>query len=119
MQRVLVVEDDSWQREHVARVLQKHGYETAESAHVLEAIDHIDTFQPDVIVLDMMLPGSNGLVLLHELQSHSDLASIPIVVMTTRSDISIAELRPYGVKTVLDKTTMQLEDIVAAIRKVL
>lgn len=118
MTRVLIVEDDSWQREHVARVLQKQGYETAQSAHALEAIDHIDTFHPDVIVLDMMLPGSNGLVLLHELQSHSDLASIPIVVMSTRTDLSMTELQPYGVKVVLDKTTMQLDDIVAAIRKV-
>lgn len=117
MTRVLIVEDDVWQRQHVSRVLQQNGFETAESAHALEAIDLVDTFQPNVIMLDMMLPGPNGLVLLHELQSHSDLAQIPVVVMSTRSDLSLEQLAPYGVKVVLDKASMQLSDIVAAVNK--
>lgn len=117
MTRVLIVEDDTWQRQHVSRVLAKHGFQTAESAHALEAIDRIDVFKPDVIVLDIMLPGPNGFVLLHELQSHSDLAQIPIVVMTTHSDISLDQLQPYGVKVVLHKATMHPDDIVAAIRR--
>lgn len=119
MARVLIVEDDTWQREHVSRVLQRHGFDTAESAHALAAIDHIDTFQPDVILLDVMLPGPNGLVLLHELQSYSDLAQIPIVVMSTRTDMTLQQLQPYGVKVVLDKSSMRPDDIVAAIRRVL
>ncbi|NCU39228.1 response regulator [Candidatus Saccharibacteria bacterium] len=118
MARVLIVEDDAWQREHVSRVLTKHGYQTAESAHALEAIVHIDVFKPDVIVLDIMLPGPNGFVLLHELQSHSDLARIPIIVMSTHSDVTLEELQPYGVKVVLDKASMRPDDIVAAVRKV-
>lgn len=117
MTRVLIVEDDTWQREHAADLLRKNKYVVAESAHALEAIDQIDTFQPDVIILDMMLPGSNGMALLHELQSHSDLASIPVVVMSTRTDISIENLQPYGVKVLLDKAKMQLDDLVAAVKK--
>ncbi len=116
--RVLIVEDDAWQREHVAQLLTKHEFVVGESAHALEAIDQVDTFRPDVIVLDMMLPGVNGLTLLHELQSHADLAAIPVIVMSTRSDLSLAELEPYGVRVVLDKSTVQPEDIVAAVRKV-
>lgn len=115
--RVLIIEDDNWLREHAADVLRKNDFTVAESAHALEAIDQIDTFQPDAIILDMMLPGSNGMALLHELQSHSDLASIPIVVMSTLTDFDIEQLRPYGVKAVLDKSTMQLEDILAAVKK--
>lgn len=115
--RVLVIEDDDWQREHTADVLRKHDFAVAESAHALEAIDQIDTFQPDVIILDMMLPGYNGIALLHELQSHSDLASIPVVVISTLTDFTLDQLQPYGVRVVLDKATMQLDDIVAAVKK--
>ncbi|HTK39570.1 MAG TPA: response regulator [Patescibacteria group bacterium] len=119
MSRILIVEDDAWQREHVASLLTKHGYTVKESPHALDAINSIDTFGPDAIVLDLMLPGANGLVLLHELQSHSDLASIPIVVMSTRSDVDAKSLVVYGVKVVLDKATMQPSDLLSALRKVL
>jgi CheY-like chemotaxis protein len=75
---------------------------------------------PDAVILDFLLTGQNALALLHELQSHSDLASIPVILCTnSASDIAADELVAYGVVAVLDKTTMYPDDIVAAIRKVL
>lgn len=116
MTHVLIVEDDTWQSEHIARQLERAGYRTQIAAHALEAIDKVDHSRPDVIVLDMMLPAANGMTLLHELRSHADLAHIPVIICSAES-YSLKDLQPYGVVAVLDKTTMTNDDIVRTVRK--
>lgn len=117
MTKVLIVEDDPWQRDHVAGVLKRAGMTTSQTGDAYSALDEIDEFQPDAVLLDMMLPGVNGMALLHELQSHDDLAAIPVVVMSVSSDATSDELAPYGVVRVLDKASAKPDDIVAAVRK--
>lgn len=117
MTKVLIVEDDPWQRDHVASVLGRRKMEVQVSGHAYEALDAIDNSPPDVILLDMKLPGVNAMALLHELQSHDDLARIPVVVMSAQTDVTYEELAPYGVVRLLDKATMKPEDIAAAVRK--
>lgn len=117
MQRVVVVEDDQWLAEHYLRVLRRAGYETYHAAHALGAIDIIDDVRPDVILLDVLLTGTTALALLHELQSHDDLADIPVVLATNLADqIELDDVASYGVKRILDKATMHPEDVVVAIR---
>lgn len=118
MTQVLVVEDDAWQAEHIERQLRRAGYSVERAAHGLAAIDAVDQQTPDVVLLDLMLPGGNGLTLLHELQSHADLAQIPVVVCSTEP-LKLDDLRPYGVRSVLDKTTMTNADLGEAIGRAL
>jgi DNA-binding response OmpR family regulator len=117
---ILIVEDDDWMAEQHARTLRSAGFSSEVVTHAFAAIDAIDVRVPDAVILDFLLTGQNALALLHELQSHSDLASIPVILCTnSASDIAADELVAYGVVAVLDKTTMYPDDIVAAIRKVL
>jgi len=117
---VLIVEDDAWLAEQYARLLQDAGFRVAIVAHALAAIDAVDDIVPDVMILDLMLVGPNAFTLLHELQSHTDLAEIPIILCTTSADQLVAEdVAVYGVCVVLDKTTMQPSDLVAAVKKLL
>lgn len=119
-QKVLIVEDDIWLGEQQARVLEKAGYKTFVSPHASAAIDAVDDEKPDVIVLDMLLTGSTALPLLHELQSYGDTGRLPIVLCTNlASDIRIEDVEPYGVRRILDKTTMEPDDLVSAVRSVL
>lgn len=118
--RVLVIDDDQWLVDGYVRTLEAAGYVVERAENTLEAMDMIDRVQPSVIVLDLFMPGPNGIVLLHELQSHTDLARIPVVLVSNAArDIQPDALHAYGVLQVLDKTTMQPGDIVAAVRKVL
>lgn len=112
---VLIVEDNKWQREEMARLLQTADTTIIQAAHVLDAIEVIDEQIPDVIVLDMMLPGPNGMTLLHELRTHTDLAQIPVVVCSSH-ELQLSELRPYGVVAVLAKASMTPQQIVASIQ---
>ncbi|QQS21531.1 response regulator [Candidatus Saccharibacteria bacterium] len=117
---VIVIDDDQWLAEQYKHVLEKAGFAVTIAAHAIEGIDMIDSLHPQVIILDIFMPGPNGVVLIHELKSHSDLADIPIIVCTnSASDLPADGLRTYGVEVVLDKTTMHPSDIVAAVRKVL
>lgn len=118
MRQVLVIEDDAWQAEMIERQLSHYGFTVMVVHNALDAFAAIDAKMPAAIVLDMMLPGPNGMTFLHELRSHSDLASLPVIVCSTQS-LALESLRPYGVGVVLDKTTMETDDIAVAVRKVL
>lgn len=116
-QLVLIVEDDEWVGEGYQTSLNKAGFDTNVVTNGLEAIDSIDGSCPDVVVLDLFLPGPNGLALIHEIRSHDDLESIPVVMITNSAEqISDDELSVYGVSRLLDKSTMQPQDVVTAVR---
>lgn len=117
LQRVVVVEDDQWLAEHYLRILRRAGYEAYHAAHAIGAIDIIDDVQPHAILLDVLLTGTTALALLHELQSHDDLANIPVVLATNLADqIELDDVASYGVRRILDKATMHPDDVVTAIR---
>lgn len=117
---VLIVEDDDWLAEQHVRTLAGAGIRAEFVPHALAAIDAIDNGIPDALVLDVLLAGPNAFTLLHELQSHADLASIPVILCTNSADqLADEDIAAYGVRRVLDKATMHPNDLVTAIKKVL
>ena len=119
MTRVLLVEDDAWLAEVEASVITEAGYEVQIAPHAPAAIDLVDTFKPDIIVLDVLLAGSTAFALLNELQSYSDTGMVPVVLCTNIADqFNAKKLKEYGVMRVVDKTTMYPADLIAAIRSV-
>ena len=119
MTKVLLVEDDAWLAETEVSVLEQAGYEVALAPHALAAIDLVDDFSPDVIILDVLLNGSTAFAFLNELQSHVDTRDVPVVLCTNLAQsLSKSDLKNYGVKRVVDKTTMHPDDLVVAVRAV-
>lgn len=118
--RVLVIDDDEWLMDEYTRTLAAAGYAVGRAGNALEAMAAIDHLKPNVIILDLFMPGPNGIVLLHELQSHADLNRIPVILVSNAAnDIKPDVLAPYGVVLVLDKTSMQPGDVLAAVKRVL
>lgn len=116
--RILLIDDDTWLAELMGRALTKAGYGVSMVHNALEGMQRIDTYKPHLIVLDLFMPGPNGIVLLHEMQSYSDTAAIPVVLCTNSAgDLPSETFAPYGVRRVLDKATMEPADIVAAARR--
>ena len=120
MTRVLLVEDEVWLGESYMKRLMAEGYEAAWCRDGYAAIEAIDEARPDVVVLDLLLPWANGLQLLHELASHTDLVTIPVIICSSAlpENVSVDQLRHYGVRQVLDKTSLRPRDLVAAVRGV-
>jgi len=116
---ILIVEDDDWLAAHHERILTGAGYVVNSVPHAIAAIESIDVHRPDVLIADVFLAGPNAFTLLHELQSHSDFADIPVILCTNIAhDIAGEDIALYGIRRVLDKTTMQPQDLIAAVRSV-
>jgi DNA-binding response OmpR family regulator len=120
MTNVLLVEDDAWLATLEVAILTEAGFDVTHAAHAYTAIERIDDAPPDVMIVDMLLSGTTGLALLHELQSYVDTKNIPVIICTNLADsLTVSDLAAYGVRRIVDKTTMHPSDLVAAVRAVL
>lgn len=84
--RVLVVEDERDLNELVTLNLQRNGYEVICSFNGNDAVERARTQLPDLIVLDVMLPGIDGNEVTRQLKSDPKTANIPIIMLTARSE---------------------------------
>jgi len=118
--KVLVIENEPWLSERYEKTLRQADFEVISTSNAYSAMDMIDEERPSAIVMGLLLSGAGGLSLLHELQSYSDTATIPVIVCSnTTAGISQEDLEPYGVRRLLDIGTMQPGDVAAAVRSAL
>jgi DNA-binding response OmpR family regulator len=82
---VLVVDDEPTVREVVARYLRRDGFRTLEAGDGQTARELVERDEPSLVVLDVMLPGMDGLALCRWIRSRSDL---PVILLTARGDES-------------------------------
>jgi DNA-binding response OmpR family regulator len=80
---VLVVDDEPMVREVVARYLTLDGMRVHEAADGVAALAWIGAHRPDLVVLDIMLPGTDGLTILRQLRAATD---VPVILLTARTD---------------------------------
>jgi DNA-binding response OmpR family regulator len=83
MKTVLVVDDEPIVREVVVRYLEREGYRTLEAADGRRARELLERESPSLVVLDLMLPGTDGLSLCRWIRSRSDL---PVIMLTARGE---------------------------------
>lgn len=80
--RVLIV-DDSFDLRHVfARVLKGYGFEVCEACDGQEALGSLASFDPDVVLTDVNMPGIDGLELIRRIRAIPAMAEVPIITMT-------------------------------------
>jgi CheY-like chemotaxis protein len=79
---VLIVEDDEDLRRLFRTTLALAGFEVREAGDGLEALQRIDADPPDLVVLDLVLPGVSGVVVYQEIAAQAVTRHIPIVVIT-------------------------------------
>jgi two-component system, OmpR family, alkaline phosphatase synthesis response regulator PhoP len=85
-EKILVVEDESDIRELVAYNLVKQGYRVIPSETGEDGLRLVRSETPDLIVLDLMLPGVDGLEVCRTLKRDPDTASIPLVMLTAKGE---------------------------------
>jgi two-component system phosphate regulon response regulator PhoB len=84
--RILVVEDERDISALVAYHLTKEGYRVRTAEGGQEALELAEAERPDLVVLDLMLPGFSGYDVLTELQKRPELADVPVIVLTARRE---------------------------------
>jgi DNA-binding response OmpR family regulator len=80
--KILIAEDEA----HVAKIIQfkleKNGYEVIHKSNGKEVLASIISDKPDLILLDVMMPGMNGFDVLKEMQKYPDIKDIPTIMVT-------------------------------------
>lgn len=82
--KIIVCDDEPHLREMVAEYLGEKGYEVVEAANGSELKSVLLTNEPDLIILDVNMPGSDGLTILRELRVDS---TVPVIMLTAASDV--------------------------------
>ena len=86
MAKILVVEDDPAVRDVVEHALSREGMETATVENGEEALERLRGEPFDLVVLDVMLPGMDGISVCRELRADDENGDIPVVMLTARDD---------------------------------
>jgi DNA-binding response OmpR family regulator len=83
MAKVLVVEDEQVVREVVVKYLRREGYQTLEAGDGDTACSLVERERPDLVVLDVMLPGRDGLAVCRWIRARSE---VPVIMLTARGE---------------------------------
>lgn len=83
MTKIVIVEDEPSISEVVSLYLKRAGYAVTSYADGVQALKALNAQLPDLIILDVMLPGMDGFALTRQLRDHSD---VPIILLTSRRD---------------------------------
>jgi DNA-binding response OmpR family regulator len=84
MEKILIIEDELLLAKHLAEKLRDEGYEVLAATNGEEGLEKVRVQRPDLVVLDIMLPGIDGLSLCRMIQRDPDLMHIPIIMLTAR-----------------------------------
>ncbi len=82
MKTVLIADDKATSRELVRTVLEKSGYTVVEAGDGIEALRNARESKPDLIILDLHMPGLDGFGVVREIRLDKDLAATPVMALT-------------------------------------
>lgn len=85
MKRIVIAEDDLFMREELRDILLKEQYEIAVVENFRHTVGEIEKSSPDLVLLDVNLPGSSGFEICRELKKHT---AVPVLILTSRDQLS-------------------------------
>lgn len=83
---ILVVDDDRTMQTLISAFLTRHGYDVLTAADAIETLRVLSNHTPDLIILDIMMPGINGVELCRALRTRPDTTRTPIIIMSSLND---------------------------------
>ena len=118
--KIFVVEDDVFMVELLANELKNAGLETYSFQIGQTAIDSFSKLQPDLIVLDLLLPDKNGFEVLREIRRMPNGVQVKVMVLSNiAEDADKEEAKRLGVQAYLVKANYSLPEILAKIQALL
>ena len=102
MDKILVIDDDPDMITLIKMVLKRNGYEVASALHEAQAYEQVDAFKPDLILLDVLLSGSDGRHICRYLKNHESSKHIPVIVFSGHPSAQ-KNIKEYGADDFLAK----------------
>ncbi|MCB1312033.1 MAG: response regulator [Sedimentitalea sp.] len=117
--RVLLIEDEPNIIEAIRFLLTREGWQVETHSDGSDAVEVVRKVAPDLVILDMMLPGKSGMDILRDLRELPDLAALPVLMLTARGQTRDRELaEKTGVSRFMTKPFSNVE-VLTAVRDLL
>lgn len=85
--KILVVEDSLTQRKVICRMLSQNGFDVSQASDGYEALAQLGKIKPDLILLDVIMPGIDGYKVMSLIKERPDMKDIPIIMLTSRDGL--------------------------------
>jgi len=86
MSTVLIVDDSHASLKLLSEILENNGYKTSTADHARKAFDSLETFLPDIILLDLMMPDISGYQVLQTIIANDRTSDIPVIIISARTE---------------------------------
>jgi DNA-binding response OmpR family regulator len=117
---ILIIEDDKFLRELIVQKLIKEDYEVVEAVDGEDGIRKIKEEKPDLVLLDLILPGIDGFEVLTKMREDVEIASIPVIILSNLGQKEDVERGlKLGAKDYLIKAHFTPGEIIEKIKKYL
>jgi len=84
MAQVLIVDDSPTEAHVLKGMLEKNGFETEVAESGIEGIERAKAFKPDLVLMDVVMPGLNGFQATRQLTKDPETSEIPVIIVTTK-----------------------------------
>jgi DNA-binding response OmpR family regulator len=120
MTKILVAEDDKLISNSLCEALKTEGYEPTPAYDGEEAVAKSKEMNPDLVLLDIMMPKLDGISVMWELKANPNTAKIPVIVLTNIGDVeTISKIVEAGGVDYLLKSDQSVDDIIQKVKDVL
>jgi DNA-binding response OmpR family regulator len=102
-QRILIADDHQEMRQLIIELLEEQGYETSQASETQGVFEEIARERPDLLILDVNMPGDGGIAALKAIREDRDLDGMRVVVLSGSTEVAAEWLREIGADALLPK----------------
>ena len=116
---VLVVDDEDMTRQMIVMFLTMDGHQSVEAENGVEALEQVAKHHPDAIILDVMMPEMDGITMCKKLRANPATASIPVLMLSGRSQIDAEQEGLEAGANVYMKKPMDPKEMLVILKKIM
>lgn len=118
--KVLVIEDDVFLRDIITRMLDSHNYHVLQAETGEEALTMLEKEEPDIILLDIILPGIDGFEVLREIKEDNHRKHIPVIIISNYGEKEhIEKGRALGAEDYIIKANIYPQELAKRIHEII
>ena len=118
--KVFITEDDKLFRDLLFRKLTSSGFEVVSAVDAETALKTLETFVPDLAILDILLPGANGFDLLSRIRQNEKTKTLPVIFLSNLSSREdFQKGKDLGIAAFLVKAAVTPNEVVAEVKRIL
>jgi len=116
--KILMMEDNIFLRKLYREKLTRAGFEFIEATNGVEGVNKVISEDPDLVILDLILPRKNGFDVLSEMKNNPKTKNIPVIILSNLGqELDIKEGLALGAREYLVKTEVRLSEVVNRVKK--